>query len=40
MRHKHFWKIITMTDYFKKDRCVECGLSRQWDRLKKKEELI
>lgn len=39
MRHKHYWKVDIFTEYFKKDTCYECGLSRHWDRLKKKEEL-
>lgn len=39
MRHQHIWKIIRMNDEFKKDRCIECGLSRQWDRMKYKEDL-
>jgi hypothetical protein len=39
MKHKHVWRIIRFTDYFKKDRCDGCGLSRQWDRLKHKEDL-
>lgn len=39
MRHKHVWKIMRMTDYFKMDKCFECGLIRHWDRLKNKGDL-
>ena len=38
MKHKHYWHIVRLTDYFKKDRC-DCGAIRQHDRLKGKSAL-
>lgn len=29
-QHKHVWIIIEHSIYFRKVRCEECGLSRQW----------